>query len=130
MSDINVTIWNEGRHEKSNEAVKKLYPKGIHGALADYLGKQPGLKVRTATLDEPEHGLTKDVVDKTDVMLWWGHMAHGDVKDEIVDRVHQRVLDGMGLVVLHSGHYSKIFKKLMGTTGNLRWREAHEIERL
>ena len=130
MSDINVTIWNEGRHEKSNEAVKKLYPKGIHGALADYLGKQPGLKVRTATLDEPEHGLAKDVVEKTDVMLWWGHMAHGDVKDEIVERVHQRVLDGMGLVVLHSGHYSKIFKKLMGTTGNLRWREAHEIERL
>ena len=84
----------------------------------------------TATLDEPEHGLTDEVLAKTDVMLWWGHMAHGEVSDAVVDKVHQRVLEGMGLIVLHSGHFSKIFKRLMGTTCNLKWREAGEKERL
>ncbi|HEX7434583.1 MAG TPA: ThuA domain-containing protein, partial [Anaerolineaceae bacterium] len=117
-----VTVWNEGRHEKSDAEVGKVYPKGIHGAIADALTAR-GLTVRTATLDEPEHGLTQDVLAQTDVLFWWGHMAHHDVQDEIVNRVHQRVMDGMGLVVLHSGHFSKIFKKLMGTGCNLKWRE-------
>jgi len=124
-----VTVWNEGRHEKINEAVKKVYPNGIHTAIADVL-KGRGLDVRTATLDEPEHGLTQQVLDTTDVLFWWGHMAHHDVQDTIVERVHQRVLEGMGLVVLHSGHFSKIFRKLMGTTCNLKWREIGEKERL
>jgi len=87
-------------------------------------------KERTATLDEPEHGLTDEVLAATDVLIWWGHCAHGEVKDEIVAKVHARVLDGMGLIVLHSGHFSKIFQKLMGTTCNLKWREAGEKERI
>ena len=86
--------------------------------------------MRTATLDEPEHGLTAEVLADTDVLTWWGHMAHGEVKDEIVSRVHQRVLDGMGLIVLHSAHFSKIFKKLMGTSCDLKWREIGEKERI
>src|SRR3712207_6117628 len=88
------------------------------------------MNVRTATLDEPEHGLTEEVLANTDVLTWWGHGAHREVQDEIVERVHKRVLDGMGLVVLHSGHFSKIFQRLMGTTCNLKWREANEKERL
>jgi trehalose utilization protein len=130
MRTIRVTIWNENRHEKTNEDVRRVYPDGIHGALAAHLQMQPGLQVRTATLDEPEHGLTDDVLKSTDVLTWWGHMAHGDVRDEIVDRVQQRVLDGMGLVVLHSGHHAKIFRRLMGTSCNLRWRVANEVERV
>lgn len=126
---IRVTVWNEGRHEKSHAEVAKVYPKGIHNAIAEGL-KEAGFTARTATLDEPEHGLTKEVLADTDVLTWWGHMAHGDVKDEIVERVQERVLEGMGLIVLHSGHFSKIFKKLMGTTCNLIWREAGENERL
>ncbi len=125
-----VTVWNEGRHEKTHAEVGKVYPKGLHGAIADGLKARGLTSVRTATLDEPEHGLTTDVLAQTDVLFWWGHMAHGDVKDEIVDRVQQRVWEGMGLVVLHSGHFSKIFKKLMGTTCNLKWREIGEKERL
>jgi len=124
-----VTVWNEGRHEKTNPAVQKVYPEGMHTVIAKALREQ-GFTVGTATLDEPEHGLTVEVLAQTDVLIWWGHMAHGDVKDEIVERVHQRVLDGMGLVVLHSGHFSKIFKKLMGTTCDLKWREASEKERI
>ncbi|HEY3290515.1 MAG TPA: ThuA domain-containing protein [Anaerolineae bacterium] len=127
---INVTVWHEYRHEKVHAEVARVYPKGIHEAIAEGLRTYPEFKVRTATLDEPEHGLTKEVLDHTDVLTWWGHMAHGDVKDEIVDRVHQRVMNGMGLIVLHSGHFSKIFKKLMGTGCNLKWREANEKERL
>ncbi len=124
-----VTIWNEYRHEKKDEEVAKVYPAGIHEAIAKHL-RAEGLSMRTATLDEPEHGLTTDVLDATDVLIWWGHMAHREVQDEIVDRVHQRVLDGMGLVVLHSAHFSKIFKKLMGTTCDLKWREIGEKERI
>lgn len=129
---IRVTVWHEYRHEKTNPKVGEIYPQGMHEALASHLRKATDLAVRTATLDEPEHGLTQDVVDATDVMLWWGHGAHREVTDEIVERVHNRVLCGMGLIALHSGHYSKIFQKLMGTTCNLKWRvhgENREGER-
>jgi trehalose utilization protein len=127
---IRVTVWNEYRHEKSSKEIAKIYPKGMHDAIASHLSSQDGFEVKTATLDEPEHGLTDEVLAATDVLTWWGHMAHGEVKDEIVDRVQNRVLDGMGLIVLHSGHFSKIFRRLMGTTCNLKWREAEDRERL
>ncbi|MBN2048719.1 MAG: ThuA domain-containing protein [Anaerolineaceae bacterium] len=125
-----VTVWNEYRHEKSHEEVASIYPDGIHGAIAEGL-REKGLTVHTATLDEPENGLTEEVLDNTDVLTWWGHMAHGDVDDKTVERVHERVLAGkLGLIVLHSGHFSKIFKKLMGTTCNLKWREIGEKSRI
>jgi trehalose utilization protein len=125
---LNVTVWNENRHEQTSEEVRSVYPNGIHGAIAEFLKED--FEVKTATLDEPEHGLSEEVLNNTDVLLWWGHIAHEEVSDEIVNRVHQRVLDGMGLIVLHSGHFSKIFKKLMGTGCDLKWREADEKERM
>jgi trehalose utilization protein len=124
-----VTVWNENRHEQKNPVVREIYPKGIHGAIAEFL-QSDNYEVRTATLDEPEHGLTEEVLQNTDVLVWWGHLAHHEVQDEIVKKVQQRVLDGMGLIVLHSGHFSKIFKVLMGTSCDLKWREADEKERL
>lgn len=127
---IRVTVWNEFRHEKIHPKVQAVYPDGIHTVIARALAAQPDLSVRCATLDEPEHGLTDAVLAATDVLLWWGHMAHGEVADEVVTRVQQQVLDGMGLIVLHSGHHSKIFKRLMGTGCNLKWREVGEKERL
>lgn len=129
MAALRVTVWNEGQHEKMNLAVQKVYPDGMHTVIANALREQ-GLEVRTATLDDPEHGLTQDVLDATDVLTWWGHVAHDKVSDAVVERVYQRVLNGMGLVVLHSGHFSKIFKKLMGTSCDLKWREANERERI
>lgn len=122
-----VTVWNEYRHEKDDPAVAAIYPEGIHTAIASALTKR-GIDATTATLDEPEHGLTHDVLDATDVLVWWGHVAHDEVDDAIVDRVQQHVLDGMGLVVLHSGHGSKIFRRLMGTSCNLKWRESNDSE--
>ena len=116
-----VTIWNEYRHEKSDARAAKIYPEGIHAVLAAAL-ERDGFEVRTATLDEPEHGLPDEVLDTTDVLLWWGHAAHGEVSDEIVEKVYERVLGGMGLIVLHSGHFSRIFKRLMGATCDLKWR--------
>lgn len=132
MSDnIRVTVWNEFRHEKRSPKIAAIYPDGIHGAIASFLAQQPGIETCTATLDEPEHGLTEKVLAETDVLTWWGHMAHGEVSDKIVERIQQRVvLDGMGLICLHSAHFSKIFKRLMGTTCNLRWREIGERERI
>ena len=129
-SKITVTVWNEFRHEKTDEAVKKVYPDGIHVAIADYLKTQEGIEAGTAALDEPEHGLTEDVLKATDVLIWWGHMAHHEVADEVVERVRRRVLEGMGLIVLHSAHFSKIFRSMMGTNCSLKWREAGEKERL
>ncbi|QUH29887.1 ThuA domain-containing protein [Vallitalea guaymasensis] len=131
MENIKVTIWNEFRHEKSDEEVRKVYPNGIHEELKKQLGVDKQLVIRTATLDEPENGLTDEVLNDTDVLLWWGHMSHEEVLDEVVEKVRQRVLHGMGLIVLHSGHGSKIFTKLCGTnTGELKWREQGEKERL
>ncbi len=130
MSEIRVTVWNEFVHEKTNETVKELYPDGMHEAIAGYLRQQPGLAMRTATLDEPEHGLTEQVLAETDVLIWWGHTAHDKVQDQIVDRIQARILEGMGLIVLHSGHMSKIFQRMMGTSCTLQWREAAEKERL
>ncbi|WP_373230272.1 ThuA domain-containing protein [Cohnella sp.] len=128
---IRVTVWNEYKHEQIHEEVRKVYPNGIHAVIAEGLeAAEQGYSVRTATQPEPEHGLTQEVLDHTDVLIWWGHMAHGDVDDNIVNRVHERVLNGMGLIVLHSGHFSKIFKKLMGTGCDLKWREAGEKERI
>jgi trehalose utilization protein len=128
---LRITVWNEYRHElDKNHPASTIYPQGIHSAIAEGLREHSGFEVRTATLDEPEHGLTDEVLASTDVMLWWGHMAHGQVRDEIVAKVQARVLDGMGLIVLHSGHFSKIFKRLMGTSCDLKWREADDNERI
>ena len=126
---IKVTVWNEFRHELTNNKVKEIYPDGIHGAIKGFL-QAAGMDVITATLDEPDHGLTDKVLSNTDVLVWWGHMAHGEVCDKIVEKVHERVLKGMGLIVLHSGHFSKIFKKLMGTGCDLKWRESDDNERI
>jgi len=127
-----VTVWNEFRHERNTKhQASKTYPDGIHAVIASFLAEQPDFAVRTATLDEPEHGLAQGVLDATDVLTWWGHTAHREVANDVVERVYERVvLGGMGLIVLHSGHFSKIFKRLMGTTCNLKWRVADERERV
>jgi trehalose utilization protein len=124
-----VTVWNEYRHERHDDEVADIYPEGIHAAIAGHL-RQQRLDVRTATLDQTEHGLTEAVLAETDVLIWWAHMAHAEIEDAIVARVKQRVLDGMGLIVLHSGHLSKVFRALMGTSGELKWREVGERERI
>jgi trehalose utilization protein len=132
MSDgpVRVTVWGENVHEQQEEAVRERYPSGMHGAIADGLTASlgGGVSVRTATLQEPEHGLTDDVLAATDVLTWWGHKAHAEVDDAIVDRVQQAVLGGMGLLALHSAHYSKIFGRLLGTTCSLQWRNEGERE--
>jgi len=119
---MKVTVWNENCHEKMDPVVAGIYPEGIHGCIAGFL-KADDVEVRTATLDEPECGLTEEVLADTDVLIWWGHCAHDLVPDEIVERVQQYVWKGMGLIVLHSGHKSKIFMKMMGTSGDLKWYE-------
>lgn len=119
---INVTVWNEYRHELADEKVGNIYPEGIHGQIASFLASDE-INVKTATLDMPEHGLTDNILNSTDVLIWWGHMAHNEVSDETVERVCARILRGMGFIALHSAHHSKVFKKLMGTTCNLKWRE-------
>jgi trehalose utilization protein len=127
---IRALVWGENVHEQTNDIVANIYPSGMHEAIGDLLRKDANITVSTTTLQQPEHGLTASVLEKTDVLLWWGHAAHGDVSDEIVERVMERVWGGMGLICLHSAHFSKIFKRHMGTPCALKWREAGERERL
>jgi trehalose utilization protein len=130
MGPIRVTVWGENVHEDRDPQVRAIYPDGMHETIAsglrDLLGA--GAEVRAVTLQQPEHGLPQDVVDATDVLLWWGHIAHDEVSDAVVDRVQEAVLGGMGLLVLHSAHYARIFKRLLGTSCSLRWRNAGERE--
>lgn len=128
---LRVTVWNEGVHDKRDRKVMDIYPEGMGKAIAGYLAEQPGIaSVRVAELDDKGQGLTDKILASTDVMTWWGHCAHDQVTDENAAKVKQRVLEGMGLVVLHSGHFSKVFKSLMGTGCDLKWREIGERERL
>jgi len=126
---INVTVWNEFYHEKNHEQARETYPYGIHECIKSFL-QSDEFQVRTATLDDEECGLTQEVLDDTDVLIWWAHMKHDDVPDKIVKRVQDSVLKGMGVIFLHSAHLSKPFKALMGTTCNLSWREDGDLERV
>ena len=127
---LHVTVWNENRHEKQDPAVASLYPLGIHGAIAGCLNTQADLSASVATLDEIEQGLPDSVLNATDVLVWWGHLAHQEVKDEIAEKVYRRVMAGMGMIVLHSANSAKPFRKLMGTSCTARWREMGEKHRL
>ena len=118
---INVTIWNEFRHEKTKEVVRAIYPDGLHACIKDFLSSEADMNVRLASLDEPAQGLTDEILNGTDVLLWWGHMHHDEVSDELVEKIKTRVLGGMGFVPLHSAHHSKPFKAILGATGNLTW---------
>ena len=130
---LRVTIWNEFRHERDNPHVRAIYPNGIHAALQSGLAQQPTarpIEFRTATLDEADNGLPPEVIEATDVLLWWGHLAHDDVQHDVVARVVRQVHRGMGFLPLHSAHHCRPFRDLMGTSCNLRWREHGETERL
>lgn len=127
---IRVTVWNEFVHEKTNAKCKELYPLGMHKAIADFLSREEDIVVRTATLDDEECGITQEVLDNTDVLIWWGHAAHHKVPDEVAIRVRDAVHNGMGFIALHSAHNSKPFKMLLGTAGNLSWRESKDFERV
>ena len=126
---IRVTAWNEFRHEKSNEYVKSIYPDGIHGLIKQFLETQDDIEVTLAALDDPDNGLPDEVLNNTDVLIWWGHMAHHEVPDALVEKIRHRVYTkGMGLIVLHSGHHSKVFRQVVGTNGNLSWgRDQKEV---
>ena len=128
MADkIRVTIWNEFRHEREHEAAKKMYPNGLHATIKEFLDKNDDLEVRLAALDDPDQGLPDEVLNSTDVLIWWGHVAHWEVKDELVDKIKDRVYkDGMGFIGLHSAHHSKPFRAILGTTGNLEWGEEQK----
>ncbi|GIN85980.1 trehalose utilization protein ThuA [Heyndrickxia sporothermodurans] len=124
-----ITVWNEFRHERNDDKIKKIYPNGIHNVISEFLKKE-NIHVTTAVLDDEDHGLSDEILKNTDVLIWWGHIAHDEVDDAIVEKVYDRVLQGMGLIVLHSAHYSKIFKRLMGTSCDLKWRDDGEQERI
>lgn len=127
---IRVMVWGENVHDRTQPAVREIYPDGMHACIAEALNRDPGITATTATLDQPEQGLSEQALAETDVLTWWGHAAHAQVEDATVERVHRRVLAGMGLIVLHSGHHAKIFTRLMGTHCDLVWREAGERERI
>ncbi|MBR3507873.1 MAG: ThuA domain-containing protein [Lachnospiraceae bacterium] len=126
---IKVTVWNENLHERLQEEIRQVYPDGIHGCIAEFLSYNDDIAVHVATFDEPEHGLTQEILDATDVLVYWSHMAQEAFSDVVAERIRQAVLNGMGLIALHSAHASKMMKKLLGTTMTLKWRHG-DRERL
>ncbi len=126
---IRVTVWNENYHETVSEEVRSVYPDGIHGCIAAFIGTEEDIEVRTATMDQPDNGLPEEVLGNTDVLIWWAHVCHEKVTDETAARVRDHVLKGMGFIPLHSAHMSKPFRLLMGTGCTLKWREGDK-ERL
>ena len=127
---IRVTVWGENVHEQKNKVVAEVYPKTMHGTIAEALNRDAGFKATTVTLQDPEHGMTRQKLAETAVLIWWGHAAHGEVADAVVERVCDAVWCGMGVIFLHSAHFAKPFKRLMGAPCNLTWREAGERERI
>lgn len=119
---LNVVVWNEFRHEKRYDHVKAIYPNGMHATIKEFLEKQDDIEVTLAALDDPDQGISDELLEKTDVLLWWGHVAHKEVSDELVAKIQKRVYLGkMGFIALHSAHHSKPFKAIVGTSGNLTW---------
>ena len=116
MSGIEVTVWSENYHERHQSEIAAIYPGGIHGAIADGIAADPRFAVRTATQDQPDHGLGHGVLENTDVLLWWGHADQQTVDDRWVQAVRDRVFDGMGLIALHSSLNSKPFRAVIGTS--------------
>lgn len=123
---IKITVWNEFKHEKEIDAIHRVYPEGIHSCIAGFLEKEQDFEVRTATFDMPEHGLTEEVLQDTDVLIIWSHALQKEFSDAVAERVKRHVLSGMGLIALHSAHYSKIMRELMGTTMTLKWKHGEQ----
>ncbi len=108
--DRRVVVWSEGT------APKRVYPNDIRGAVAEGLKPLQGWEIVTATITDPEQGVSAESLKKTDVLIWWGHARHNEVTDENVARIVSRVKDnGMGFIALHSSHFAKALKKLLGT---------------
>lgn len=128
---MNVLIWAEDKPlEEHKEGMKKIYPNGIEKRLADILMVNEDMKIKTATMQDEDQGFSPEVLEQTDVLILWSHKHWRELEDIHVDEVCNRVKEGMGLVVLHSGHASKIFSELLGTrTQQLHWRENDERQR-
>ncbi|MDR2096778.1 MAG: ThuA domain-containing protein [Treponema sp.] len=125
-SKIRVTVWNEYMDEQKQEKVTCHYPQGLHTAIADFLNGEGDISAKTSLIGDPEQGLAESTLQNTDVLIWWGHVHHGDVEDSLARRVMEHVQGGMGIIFLHSAHKSKPFTGLLGTDGYISWREAEE----
>jgi trehalose utilization protein len=135
MAPLRITVYGENRHEKFDPKVHELYPDGMHTVIAEGLRTvlstlDQEVEVRIALLDDVETSLSEEVLAETDVLTWWGHIAHDDVPDSVVERVVRHVREGMGVLFLHSAHFAKPFQQLMGTTCDLLWRNEGEEERV
>ena len=121
---IRVTVWNEYEHERTIPAVGRVYPEGIHGAVAEFVNREADMEAVTSTLQDRNQGITEELLRRTDVLIWWSHARQEDITDETVELVRRHVHEGMGLIALHSAHYSRILRALLGTPMTLSWRHG------
>ena len=123
---IRVTIYNENIHEETYEGIRKIYPEGIHGCIKNFLSQDSNLKITTATFNQAEHGLSEEVLKNTDVLVYWSHAKQNEFSDSVALRIQKHVLMGMGFIPLHSAHFSKPVKLLLGTSMTLRWKHGQK----
>jgi trehalose utilization protein len=111
---IRVVIWDERQ-----PAQKSVYPNFLGNHLAEYLrnserGRGARLQVRSVGIDDPEQGLSSDVLDNCDVLVWWGHQRHGEISADTAKGIVRRITSGqLSLIALHSAHWSRPFIEAM-----------------
>lgn len=114
QESVNALVWSEGTEPED------VYPRGVRGPIADYLSEETDIEARTRSIEDEDQGVSGDDLEWADVILWWGHLRHDDVTDETVDRIEEHVREnGVGFVSLHSAHYARPYKRLIGMSGDL-----------
>jgi len=107
---VKALVWSEFTEPKD------VYPKGIHGDIAEYLNASGNVEAKVVQLSDPDQGVSQAMLDWADVLLWWGHQKHRDVTDETVQRIVKSVKEGgMGYFAMHSAHYSRGLIAILGT---------------
>jgi len=108
--NIRVIVWDERQ-----PAQKTAYPDFIGNQIAAHLRTLPGITVvKSAGLDDPEHGLGGDTLDQCDVLIWWGHIRSAEVPVEAGRAIVQRIKEGkLSLIALHASHWSVPFMEAM-----------------
>ena len=126
---IRVTVWNENLHERTIPEIKAVYPDGIHGEIASIFKDDKNIEVKCVTMDMENQGLSRELLENTDVLIWWSHALNDEVTDENAAMVSEFIMRGMGFVALHSAHMCKVLRRILGTTMTLKWRD-NDSERI
>jgi trehalose utilization protein len=106
---VRVLVWDERQPQQ-----KEAYPDFLGNVIAKHLDSLDGIEVRSVGIDDDQQGLSADNLDWAQVLIWWGHARHADIKQETARDIVERIKSGkLSLVALHSAHWSMPFVEAM-----------------